>query len=82
MKNDEEKINKKIQYSIRMLSWHTKLATRYADYIKKWLNKNNLNCEKEVQKVMKTFSDSEDNNQTTIYDFIDGSETSNESRKI
>lgn len=78
MINDEEKINKKIQYSIRMLAWHTKLATRYADYIKKWLKKNNLSCEKEVQKVMKTFNDIEDNNQTTIYDFIDGSEVSNE----
>ena len=78
MKNDEEKINKKIQYSIRMLAWHTKLATRYADYIKKWLAKNNLSCEKEAQKVMKTFSDSEDKNQTTIFDFIEESEVSNE----
>lgn len=65
-----EKTNKKIQYSIRMLAWHTKLAVRYSNYIKSWLEKNNLNCEKEFQRVMKVFVDEKTNNQTTIYDFI------------
>lgn len=65
------KKNKKIEYSIRMLEWHTKLAIRYSNYIKKWLVKNNLSCEKEIQKVVKIFENSKDKNQTTIFDFIE-----------
>lgn len=34
----EPKANKKVKYAIRMLIWHSDLAKRYLESIKKWLD--------------------------------------------
>jgi len=36
------KVNKKVQYAIRMLIWHSGLAKRYMEYIKKMVRQQKV----------------------------------------
>lgn len=65
------RVNKKLQYAIRMLLWHTDLAKRYMDYIKKWLDNKHLNYDVDLIQLLNQRSSKERySNQTTIYDFL------------
>jgi hypothetical protein len=65
------RVNKKLQYAIRMLLWHTDLAKRYMDYIKKWLDNKHLNYDVDLMQLLNQRSSKERySNQTTIYDFL------------
>ncbi len=60
----------KIQYSIRMLNWHTKLARKNYEIVKKWLDTNDLNYDNDLLEYIKKKSKSKKYKELTIFDFI------------
>lgn len=64
--------NNKVQYAIRMLIWHSNLAKRYMEYIKKWLDRYHLNYDEDLMQFLSENKEKEEfeKNQTTIFDFI------------
>ncbi|MBP3607032.1 MAG: hypothetical protein J6J11_01770 [Treponema sp.] len=66
----ETKANKKVRYAIRMLSWHTRLARRYYDIVKSWLDSNNINYDTDLMNYIEKNKKRENDNQLTIYDFL------------
>lgn len=65
------KVNKKVQYAVRMLLWHSDLAKRYMEYIKKWLDSKHLDYDMDLLQFLKTKDEKKNNsNQTTIFDFL------------
>lgn len=65
------KVNKKIQYAVRMLLWHSDLAKRYMEYIKKWLDSKHLNYDTDLMQFLKQRDEKKNiSNQTTIFDFL------------
>lgn len=69
------KVNKRFQYSVRMLLWHTDLAKRYMEYIKGWLDNKKLNYDVDLMQLLEQNSSQEKySNQTTIYDFLESND--------
>lgn len=65
------KVNKKVQYAIRMLIWHSGLAKRYMEYIKKWLDSKKLDYDIDLMQILNQNNDKNNiSNQTTIFDFL------------
>lgn len=64
--------NSKVQYAIRMLIWHSNLAKRYMEYIKKWLDRHHLSYDEDLIQFLSENKEKEEfeKNQTTIFDFI------------
>lgn len=66
----EVKASKKVQYAIRMLIWHTDLARRYRETVKKWIDRNEVDYESDLTRYIEPKVKKENENQLTIYDFI------------
>ena len=66
----ETRANKKVQYAIRMLAWHTKLSRRYYETVKTWLDSNNINYDSDLMNYIEINKRKKNDNQLTIYDFL------------
>ena len=66
----EIKVNKKVKYSIRMLIWHTKLANRNYEIVKKWMENNKIDYNDNLLKYVGKNEERKDEKQLTIFDFI------------
>lgn len=61
---------KNIRYAIRMLNWHTRLVIKYTNIIQKYVQKNNLSCNKILNVKDSNKENGIANNQSTIFDYI------------
>lgn len=69
--NKDIKVNKKVQYAVRMLIWHSQLAKRYMEYIKKWLDSKKLDYDIDLLQILKQNNVQNNvSNQITIFDFL------------
>lgn len=69
---NNKNIPKNVRYAIRMLSFHTRLVTKYSNTIKAYVSKVNVETNKQVSKLEKKEQVNSDN-QCTIYDFMEDS---------
>lgn len=67
---EEIKASKKVQYAIRMMDWHSKLARRNYDIVKEWLDSNNLDFNADLMNYIEKKKKKENENQLTIFDFL------------
>lgn len=63
-----KEIPNKVKYAIRMLAFHTRLVNQYTNTINKYIEKNNRECKKQIDRLINKESN---DNQCTIYDFIE-----------
>lgn len=66
----EIKASKKVQYAIRMLDWHTRLAKRYHDIVKNRLDSNGLDYNADLMNYIEKKKRKKNENQLTILDFL------------
>lgn len=65
---NNKELPKNVVYAIRMLSFHTRLVNQYTNIINKYIEKNNRDCKRSIDRLInKELND----NQCTIYDFIE-----------
>lgn len=68
--SEEIKASKKVQHAIRMLDWHTDLAKRYHDTVKKWLDTNHIDYSTDLMKYIESKKKKVNENQMTIFDYM------------
>lgn len=67
---EEVKASKKVQYAIRMMTWHSKLARRNYEIVKNWLDSNKLDYNIDLMNYIKKKKRKKTENQLTIFDFL------------